>query len=99
MSWNSTDNSEDESYRPNFNSNVPVNKKLDMWKWRWQRAMSILDAHGVVLRGWRVGSDVCLEAVQLVEKTLREMNDEGYGNGKGKTGNGSGEVKVRDLKR
>lgn len=99
MSWNSTDTSEDESYRPNFNSNVPVNKKLDMWKWRWQRAMSILDAHGVVLRGWRVGSDVCLEAVQLVEKTLREMNDEGYGNGKGKTGNGSGEVKVRDLKR
>jgi len=99
MSWNSTDTSEDELYRPNSNSNVPVNKKLDMWKRRWARAKSILDSQGVVLRGWRVGSDVCLEAVQLVEKTLREMNVEGYGNGKGKTGNGGGEVKVKDLKR
>jgi phosphatidate phosphatase APP1 len=99
MSWNSTDTSDDESYRPNSNSNVPINKKLDMWKRRWQRAKGILDAQGVALRGWRVGSDVCIEAVQLIEKTLTEMNVEGYGHGKGKTGVGGGEVKVKDLKR
>jgi len=99
MSWNSTDTSDDESYRPNSNSNVPINKKLDMWKRRWQHAKGILDAQGVALRGWRVGSDVCIEAVQLIEKTLTEMNVEGYGHGKGKTGVGGGEVKVKDLKR
>jgi hypothetical protein len=99
MSWNSTDTSDDESNRPNSNSNVPINKKLDMWKRRWRRAKGILDAQGVALRGWRVGSDVCIEAVQLIEKTLTEMNVEGYGHGKGKTGVGGGEVKVKDLKR
>lgn len=99
LSWHSTDTSDDETYRPNSNNNIPVNKKLDMWKRRWQQAKSILDAQGVVLRGWRVGSDVCIEAVQLIEKTLTDMNVEGYGHGKGKTGVGGGEVKVKDLKR
>jgi phosphatidate phosphatase APP1 len=99
LSWNSTDTSEDESYRPSSNTNVPISKKLDMWKRRWHRAKGILEAQGVVLRAWRVGGDVCLEAVQLVEKTLTEMNVEGYGHGKGKTGIGGGEAKVKDLKR
>ena len=99
LSWNSTDTSDDESYRPNSNNNIPINKKLDMWKRRWQRAKNILDSQGVVLRGWRVGSDVCIEAVQLIEKTMTQMNVEGYGHGKGKTGVGGGEVKVKDLKR
>ena len=78
-----------------------MNKKLDLWKRRWKRAKDILDSQGVALRGWRTGSDVCLEAVQMVEKTMRQMNVEGYGksNGKGKTGEGGGEVKVKDLKR
>lgn len=35
----------------------------------------------------------------MVEQTMREMGVEGYGNGKGKTGKGGGEVKVKDLKR
>jgi len=98
LSWNSTD-SEDDSYRPN--NNALPNKKLDLWKRRWKRAKEILDSKGVELRSWRVGSDVCLEAVQMVEKTMREMGVEGYGGsrGKGKTGEGGGEVKVKDLKR
>jgi phosphatidate phosphatase APP1 len=95
---NSTDSSDDEgSYRPNLNT--PVNKKLDLWKRRWKRAKDILDAQGVALRSWRTGEDVCLEAVQMVERTLTEMGVEGYGKGKGKTGQGGGEVKVKDLKR
>lgn len=94
MSWNSTDS--DDEYRPN--TNAPPNKKLDLWKRRWKRAKDILDSKGVELRSWRVGNDVCLEAVQMVEKTMKEMGVEGYG-GKGKTGEGGGEVKVKDLKR
>lgn len=42
---------------------------------------------------------MCLEAVKMVEKAMREMDVEGYGNSKGKTGEGGGEVKVKDLKR
>jgi len=96
MSWNSTDTSEDET--PN---NIPVNKKFDLWKRRWKRAKDVLDAQGVTLRTWRVGSDVAHEAVQLIEKTMTSMNVEGYGKdaGKGKTGDGGGEMKAKDMKR
>ncbi|KAL2074745.1 hypothetical protein VTL71DRAFT_8524 [Oculimacula yallundae] len=97
MSWHSTDTSDDE--RPN-NNGVPVNKKLDLWRRRWKRAKDILDGQGVQLRAWRTGNDVCLEAVQMVEKAMREMNVEGYGrDAKGKTGEGGGEMKTKDLKR
>lgn len=96
MSWNSTDTSDDD--RP---SNLPVNKKFDLWKRRWKRAKDVLDAQGVTLRSWRVGSDVAHEAVQLVEKTMTSMGVEGYGKdaGKGKTGEGGGEMKAKDMKR
>ena len=100
LSWNSTDTSEDESYRPN--TNVPVNKKLELWKRRWKRSKDILDAQGVTLRSWRVGSDVAHEAIQIVEKSLTKMGVEGYGSngkGEGKTGDGGGEMKTKDMKR
>jgi hypothetical protein len=76
---------------------VPVNKKLDLWKRRWKRAKDILDSQGVALRSWRVGGDVCLEAVQMVEKNLTEMGVEGYvgDDGKEKTGKSSREMKLR----
>ncbi|KAI9055456.1 hypothetical protein LZ554_000410 [Drepanopeziza brunnea f. sp. 'monogermtubi'] len=98
MSWNSTDTSDDE--RPN--TGLPVNKKMDLWRRRWKRAKDILDSQGVYLRAWRVGGDVCLEAVQMVEKAMRDMKVEGYGNGgkgKGKTGEGGGEMKTKDMRR
>ncbi|TVY46582.1 Phosphatidate phosphatase [Lachnellula occidentalis] len=87
--------SEDET-----SSYQPPNKKLDLWKRRWKRAKDILDSKGVALRSWRVGSDICSETVQMVEKNLTELGVEGYGGakGKGKTGEGGGEVKVKDLK-
>jgi phosphatidate phosphatase APP1 len=92
MSWNSPDTSDDES-RPS--NSVPVNKKLDLWKRRWKRAKDILDSQGVELRSWRVGGDVCLDAVQMVEKAMREMNIEGYGQKKGKMGAGYAKVKAK----
>jgi phosphatidate phosphatase APP1 len=93
---NSPDSSDDD-YRPS--NGAPANKKLDLWKRRWKRAKDILDGQGVELRAWRTGGDVCIEAVHMVEQAMRDMNVEGYGNSKGKTGHGGGEVKVKDLKR
>ncbi|KAM0185072.1 hypothetical protein ACHAPC_005381 [Botrytis cinerea] len=93
----SPDSSDDEYYRTS--SGAPANKKLDLWRRRWKRAKGILDGQGVTLRAWRTGDDVCIEAVHMVEQAMREMGVEGYGNGKGKTGKGGGEIKVKDLKR
>jgi phosphatidate phosphatase APP1 len=76
ISWNS-EPSDDERFRPS--NNVPPNKKLVLWRERWKRAKDILDSQGVTLRAWRTGEDVCIEAVQLVEKTMRQMGVEGYG--------------------
>ncbi|KAL9613570.1 MAG: hypothetical protein Q9167_001903 [Letrouitia subvulpina] len=50
----------------------PVNKKEEMWLQRWARAKAILSKKGVVLRSWRVGTDVLDEAVKLVEKAQKE---------------------------
>jgi hypothetical protein len=79
-----------------------INKKADLWKRRWTRAQEILEKEGVKLKAWRVGSDVMDEAVKLVEENMKELKVEGYGEGrdaKGKTGEGGGEAKVKDLKK
>jgi phosphatidate phosphatase APP1 len=96
LSWNSN-GSDDERVA----TAVPVNKKFELWKRRFKNAKGILDAQGVTLRTWRVGSDVCLDAVQLIEKAMTSMGVEGYGNSakNGKTGDGGGEMKTKDMKR
>lgn len=94
--------SSSDSDNPSNASTPPINKKLDMWNRRWARAKELLQKEGVVLGSWRKGEDVSDEAVRLVERALREMRVEGYGEGgegKGKTGQGGGEAKVVDLKR
>lgn len=50
-------------------------KKLEIWKRRWAKAEEIMNQRGVVLRSWRVGTDVMDECVQLVQKEL----DKGQG--------------------
>jgi phosphatidate phosphatase APP1 len=108
LSWGtrSAETSDDEGSSANPASyEVPVNKKVDMWRRRWKRAKDILDAHHVELRSWRTGEDVRLDACRLVERHMREMGVEGYGDsakskgGKGKTGEGGGEVKAKDVKK
>ncbi|KIV86643.1 hypothetical protein PV11_02243 [Exophiala sideris] len=47
-------------------------KKLEIWKKRWARAEEIMKQRGVVLRSWRVGSDVMDECEQLVKKELEK---------------------------
>ncbi|KEQ69679.1 hypothetical protein M436DRAFT_55052 [Aureobasidium namibiae CBS 147.97] len=57
-----------------------LSKKEELWKRRWAKAKSIMEREGVVLRTWRVGSDVmdvCVEAVrqELVEMEKKDRRD------------------------
>ncbi|MCJ1286406.1 hypothetical protein MMC26_005751 [Xylographa opegraphella] len=54
------------------NATSPLNKKEELWKRRWARAKDILDEHGVMLRAWRVGNDVMIDAIRLVERAKKE---------------------------
>lgn len=45
-------------------------KKLEIWKRRWARAEEIMHQRGVLLRTWRVGSDVMDDCVRLVKKEM-----------------------------
>ncbi|KAI0010264.1 hypothetical protein F4779DRAFT_616840 [Xylariaceae sp. FL0662B] len=56
------------------NGAAAVNKKLDLWRRRLQRAQETLDGHGVRLYTWRRGEDVVDEAVGIVRGALREMD-------------------------
>jgi phosphatidate phosphatase APP1 len=58
------------------------NKKEEMWKRRWARAEEIMRQRGVVLRTWRVGSDVMSECERLVEKAMWEGEGRGRRGGK-----------------
>ncbi|RFU35781.1 hypothetical protein B7463_g588, partial [Scytalidium lignicola] len=66
-------NSNTYNYASDADASAPVNKKLELWKRRWQHAKRILDAKGVALRSWRVGDDVSVEAVKMIEDAMRKM--------------------------
>ncbi|GAP88924.1 putative actin patch protein [Rosellinia necatrix] len=51
----------------------PLNKKLELWRRRLERAEDILSQHGVPLYTWRRGEDVVTEAIGIVRQTLEEM--------------------------
>ena len=46
----------------------PVNKREELWKRRFARAKETLEGTGVILKTWRIGSDVEQEAIKLVQK-------------------------------
>jgi phosphatidate phosphatase APP1 len=52
---------------------APYDKKLEIWRRRWQRAEDVMSQRGVVLRSWRVGSDVMDEAVNLAWSELERQ--------------------------
>ncbi|KAL8861131.1 MAG: hypothetical protein Q9178_002345 [Gyalolechia marmorata] len=52
------------------------NKKEELWAQRWERSKAILEERGVVLRSWRVGTDVLEECVRLVERAGSEEGGE-----------------------
>ncbi|CAD0084557.1 unnamed protein product [Aureobasidium vineae] len=50
-----------------------LSKKEELWKRRWSKAKHIMEREGVVLRTWRVGSDVERICVEAVRQELAEM--------------------------
>ena len=57
-----------------------MSKKEEMWRRRWTRAQEMLKEEGVVLRSWRVGTEVTEEAKRLVclaGKDIKEGTKEG----------------------
>lgn len=54
----------------------PVNKKLELWRRRLERAHEILDREGVQLYTWRRGEDVVLEAVGIIKDALKDDKNE-----------------------
>lgn len=45
-----------------------MNKREVLWRQRWARAEQVMGEKGVVLRSWRVGTDVMKEAERLIKK-------------------------------
>lgn len=63
-----------------------VNKREQLWRQRWARAEQILGEKGVVLRSWRVGTDVIKETERLIkeaeERAKKDVGKEGNGKGR-----------------
>ena len=49
-----------------------VNKKEELWNRRLAKAKEILEGKGVILKTWRVGSDVEKDAARLVEQYMKK---------------------------
>jgi phosphatidate phosphatase APP1 len=67
-------------------------KKEQLWRQRWANAEQTLGEHGVILRGWRVGSDIMGEAERIIKEAEKkfkrdEQRSEGDRNEKS-SGNG-----------
>ncbi|KAF2708338.1 hypothetical protein K504DRAFT_434716 [Pleomassaria siparia CBS 279.74] len=52
-----------------------MSKREVLWRQRWARAEQVLKEKGVVLKTWRVGTDVMKEAEQLVKKVAEKGED------------------------
>ncbi|KAF2464928.1 uncharacterized protein BDR25DRAFT_296114 [Lindgomyces ingoldianus] len=67
------------------NGNAGMNKREILWRQRWARAEQVFAEKGVVLRTWRVGTDVLADAERLVKEAGEREKREGGGVG-GKVG-------------
>ncbi|KAL0258891.1 hypothetical protein SLS55_006395 [Diplodia seriata] len=61
---------------PNGGAASTGSKREDLWRKRLARAEQTLGERGVVLRTWRVGSDVMDEALKLVSTTMERQTRE-----------------------
>ncbi|KAH6658011.1 hypothetical protein BKA67DRAFT_504332, partial [Truncatella angustata] len=62
-----------KAYNASTPAGAPLNKKLDLWQRRLQRAHETLDRQGVALYTWRRGNDVIEEAVGIVRDAMKKM--------------------------
>lgn len=57
-----------------YDPDAPVlSKKEELWKRRWAKAKSVMDREGIVLRTWRVGTDVMDVCIELIRQEQRDM--------------------------
>ena len=70
-------NGNGNGYGRDSNNTPPLSKKEEMWNRRWARAQEIFREKRVVLKSWRRGEDVMIDAVRLVEKALSGGNENG----------------------
>lgn len=57
--------------------NMPVNKKIELWLRRLERAHDALEREGVRLYTWRKGNDVVSEAVGIVKEATENTREAG----------------------
>ena len=81
------------------NNARPIDKKEEMWRKRWIRAKEMMDAKGVVLRAWRVGSDVEEICKRLVEQELRDVDQQDRDEIQRKQDEGRGSTKQNPERR
>lgn len=60
---------------------APYDKKLETWRRRWARAEEITKNKGILLRTWRIGTDVMDDCVDLVVRAAKEMEMKAGRNG------------------
>ena len=82
--WNGE--SDDNSRNGNGSGNgsdsydsAPLSKKEELWNRRWTRAQEIFREKRVVLKAWRRGEDVMIDAIRLVKKAKSDENGGGSG--------------------
>ncbi|KAL6719501.1 hypothetical protein ACLMJK_003741 [Lecanora helva] len=73
--WNGYSNNGSVSSSDTYRNTPVLSKKEEMWARRWARAKGIFEERGVVLKTWRVGADVADEAVRLVDKANKNLDD------------------------
>lgn len=50
-------------------------KREQLWRQRWAKAEQILKEHGVVLKSWRVGSDVAGDAERIIKEAEKKWKN------------------------
>jgi phosphatidate phosphatase APP1 len=74
-------------------------KKEQLWRQRWAHAEQVLREQGVILRGWRVGSDIMGEAERIVKDADKKFKrDEQRGEARNGSGSGSSNGKASEQK-
>jgi phosphatidate phosphatase APP1 len=74
-------------------------KKEQLWRQRWAHAEQVLREQGVILRGWRVGSDIMGEAERIVKDADKKFKrDEQRGEARNGNGSGSSNGKASEQK-
>lgn len=51
-------------------------KREQLWRQRWGRAEQVLEEHNVVLRSWRVGSDVIGESEKIIKEAAKKWKSQ-----------------------